>query len=299
VAVAIDTRAFLDSIPATLLEASRRLLSDGCVGELAEAGGGAQAVVRDGSHVCQPWVGIVDRTFAAECDCPCEQDDLCVHAVAVALAALDDGFAWSGAATPPSTEEAAPERSVYLAAAGRLAPRQLSALVVEQATQDRLFAATLLRWAGMLDAPDDEAVTQFRNVIRYAADVTNQDRWELSDIVAAGNTLVSEVQILTVRPATLDMLDLIEEAIIVWDGLSTHLHDAYRVRTTDPDEIGDPLADAHLRVCEQLALDPIELAHRLAELIDKCGFDLCLDAPDAYVDLLGDDGMDAFEQARP
>jgi uncharacterized Zn finger protein len=151
VAVRIDVEAFRESIPAVVDEAAARLCDDGGLGELESVGGGVQAVVHDQGAVFQPWVGIVDRVFRGDCDCPHTGDDLCAHAAAVALTAFAEGVAFSGAATPPGGDPADPEQIRYVLAVRRLAPRQLADLVVEHALRDRLFAARLLDEAGMLD----------------------------------------------------------------------------------------------------------------------------------------------------
>jgi uncharacterized Zn finger protein len=295
-AVRIDTEAFLDSAPPASLEHGRKLLAEDRVDRLEQMGGGVQAVVRDGDHPFQPWVGIVEGEFTSECDCPNVYDDLCRHAVAVALLAFDEKVRWSGSATPPSV--AGPGDARFVEAARRLARRQLVTLVVEQAGKDRLFATTLLDQAGLLDSLDDATVTAFRDGVRRAMNVVNSDRWELSDLADAGRQLVAEVEVLTVRPATPELLDLVEEAILAWDGMSGDLHDAHHVRTTDPKEISASLAVAHLRVCEQLHLDPYEFAEHLADLVNRCEYDTVPDVPQAYAHLLGAAGVDTFEQLR-
>lgn len=155
-AVRIDVQAFRDSIPTAVSEAAARLSDDGSVGELESVGGGVQAVVRDSDAAFQPWVGIVERTFSGDCDCGSAGDDLCAHAVAVALTAFDADVVFSAAGTPPGAAPAEPDYADYLLAVQRLAPRQLTDLVVEHAARDRLFATLLLGQAGMLDAADGE-----------------------------------------------------------------------------------------------------------------------------------------------
>jgi hypothetical protein len=285
VAVRIDVEAFHDAIPAPVAEAATRLLDGAGVGELELVGGGVQAVVRDGTATFQPWVGIVEGVFTGDCDCGTVADDLCAHAVAVALSAFDAGVAFSGAATPPGATPEEPERAEYLRAVRLLSPRQLADLVVARALTDRLFATLLLGKAGMLDATDQSGLADFRAAIKDASNATT-GRWEISDVESAGHRLAAEVEILCARPATVAMLDLVEEAILVWDELSGHLHDAYHVRRTDPAEISEPLVDAHRDLCERLDLDPDEIAERLTRLIDQCDYDT-VDAG-AYADLLGD-----------
>jgi uncharacterized Zn finger protein len=149
VAVRIDVQAFCDSVPAAVGAAAERLRQDGGVGELASAGGGVQAVVRDGQAAFRAWVGIVERDFAGDCECAPDGVDLCAHAVAVALTAFATDVVFASAATPPGAE---PERAEYLEAVQRLAPDQLADLVADYAVRDRHFAALLLDEAGLLDA---------------------------------------------------------------------------------------------------------------------------------------------------
>lgn len=289
-AVSINTQAFHDCIPPVMREAASRLRLSGSVGDLEQVGGGVQAVVRDGRDIVQPWVGVVDRAFTSECECSSD-DDLCVHAVAVALTAFDGDVDWSGAATPPSLAEVSDEQDRYAAAVERLARRQLTALVVAQATRDELFATTLLREAGMLDADDDHSLRRFAHVLGEVAAVTSGSRWGIHDIETAGERLVTEVEILCAHPATLDALGLVEQAIVIWDDLSGYLADAHYMRRTDPEEVSEPLVEAHLGLCEQLDLPPAQLAERLTALMHKCQYDT-LDV-DGYADLLGDH-MDAL-----
>src|SRR5262249_28348403 len=242
-AVRVNIQAFRDSIAPTTCEAASLLLLSGSVDDLEQIGGGVQAVVRDGPTVVQPWVGIVHGAFTSECECSSDDDssddELCVHAVAVALTAFDRDVRWSGAATPPSRAEDSVEHARYATAVGRLARRQLTALVVKQAAKDRLFANTLLREAGMLHAADhdSDSLHRFAQVLREVADVTSGSRWQIHHIEAAGQRLVAEVEILCVHPATLDMLDLVEQAILVWDGLCGYLVDAYSTREIEPTDI--------------------------------------------------------------
>jgi hypothetical protein len=295
VAVRVNIQAFRDSVAPTTCEAASLLLLSGSVGDLEQAGGGVQAIVRDGPTAVQPWVGIVDGAFTSECECSSDdelsddelsEDELCVHAVAVALTAFDRDVRWSGAATPPSAAEVSVEHTRYATAVERLARRQLTALVVEQAAKDQLFANTLLRQAGMLHAVDHDSLHRFAQVLREVAAVTSGSRWQIHHIEAAGQRLVTEVKILCAHPATLDMLDLVEQAILVWDELAEYLIDAYYTRETEPDEISEPLVEAHVGLCEQLGLAPAMLAERLTDLVNKCHYDT-LDI-DAYADLLAE-----------
>lgn len=260
-AVRIDVEAFRDSIPAAVHDAAVRLRGDGGIGGLESVGGGVQAAIQDGGAVFQPWTGIVDRDFTGVCDCPTTGDDLCAHAVAVALTAFERGVPFSGAATPPGADPDDPQQARYVLAARRLAPGQLADLVVEHALRDRLLATRLLSEAGMLDAADGSHLADFRTAIREAVDATTGE-WEIHDLAAAGQRLVAEVEILGVYPATPAMLDLVEQAIIVWDDLAGHLK--------VPGQVSESLLDAHRDLCERLDLDPDEVADRLNDLAREC-----------------------------
>ncbi|MFI7081945.1 hypothetical protein ACIBO1_32135 [Micromonospora sp. NPDC049903] len=237
-----------------------RLLADGNVGELESAGGGVQALVRDHDATFQPWVGIVDGIFTGDCDCGISGDDLCAHAVATALTAFHAGATFSGAATPPGAAPGAPKHARYLQAVQRLSPRQLAELVAGHAARDRLFATLLLGEAGMLDTAGTSGLADFRTAVRDASTVTAGSKWQISDVETTGHRLAAEVEILCAHPATPAALDLVEEAILVWDDLSGHLRDAYDITRTEPQEIAEPLVGAHRDLCERLDLASDEIA---------------------------------------
>jgi uncharacterized Zn finger protein len=146
VAVLIDVAAFRSSVPAEVAEAAERLLDNGDVSDPEAVGGGARAVVTDGGSRFEPWVGVVDRAFTGDCDCPAEPSDdgLCAHAVAVALAAFEDGLRFAAAGVPHGEDTAEPGRAELRRAAESLNPRDLTELVIDQALRDPEFAALLL-----------------------------------------------------------------------------------------------------------------------------------------------------------
>ncbi|XVV14288.1 SWIM zinc finger family protein [Actinoplanes sp. CA-131856] len=287
-AVRIDVSAFRSSISAQLVTAAEQLSRDGGVGGLEAVGGGARAVVRDSGIRFQPWVGVVDQALIGDCDCEAGSGDgdFCAHAVAVALSAFEAGVRFSAAGRPHGAGPIEPEQTDYLRAVQSLGPRQLTALVVEQAVRDRLFATLLLGKAGMLAPVDESALAGFQAVIREAANATTGTSWEIADVEEAGRRLVAEVEILCARPETPAMLDLIEQAIAVWDELAGHLLDAYYARRIDPEEISELLVGAHRDLCERLDLDPEEIIERLERLLDRCHHDTIDTA--VYSELLGE-----------
>jgi hypothetical protein len=61
------------------------------------------------------------------------------------------------------------------------------------------------------------------------------------------------------------------------------------------EDIGSALAEVHLRVCQVLCPDPLELATRLAALVKGADGDTFLDLPEGYVDVLGAPGVSEFK----
>lgn len=287
-AVRIDVSAFRGSISAGVVTAAERLLREGGVGDPEPVGGGARAVVSDGGVRFQPWVGVVDQALIGDCDCAAgaDEDDFCVHAVAVALSAFEAGVKFSAEGRPHGAGPVEPEHADYLRAVRRLGPRQLAELVVEQAVRDRLFATVLLGKAGMLAPVDESALAGFQAVIREVSNVTTGSRWEIADVEDAGRRLAAEVEILCARPVAPAVLEVVEQAIAVWDELAGHLIDAYRTRRLDPEEISEQLVEAHRDLCERLDLGPDEVADRLGRLLDRCHHDTV--DTDIYADLLGE-----------
>jgi hypothetical protein len=255
-AVLIDVQAFRESVPVEVAEAAGRLRD---VGDVEAAGGGAQAVVRDGGSAFRPWVGVVGRAFTGDCDCGRTGEDLCSHAVVVALAAFQAGVVFSASGTRPGA--GAGEQAELVRAVQRLAPRELTDLVVEHALRDRLFATRLLAGAGLVESADESGL---RAAIEEAKRVT-AGRSGVAEVEAAGDALVAEVEILAAQPGTVAVLDVVEKAIEVWDEMSVRPDDG-----AAPEDIGDLLVEAHREFCERLGLPAAEIDARVRRLAERC-----------------------------
>jgi hypothetical protein len=293
VALRIDTDAFRASLPSEVLRAASELRRSGAVSAIELADGGIQAVVREGDDTYLPWVGVAGHDFTGECDCEAG-DGLCAHAVALALTGFEQGVVWSGIATPPSAAVVSAEHARFAQAVARLAPRQVADLIVTHAAQDRLFAATLLRMAGLLEPCGESALQDFRLALREVSNATT-GRWQISDVETAGQRLAAEAEILCAHPASEAALELVEKALLVWDELSGHLHDGYYDRRIDPEEVGYPLTEAHRTLCERLGLNPGEVAERVTALVGRCNYDT-LDV-EAYSELLSDEDFEALSRS--
>jgi hypothetical protein len=290
-AVRIDEDAVRDSVDADVLSKADELLSSAAVGEITAVGGGATALVRAGHDLrYETWVGVVGGDFIGECDCDSSDsspDELCAHAVAVTLSAVRDRFPWSSAATPPS-EAMDPEVRRFATMASGLSPRRLIVLIAEFAASDRRIATRLMAQAGVLGPLTEAELATLRRLIDSLAREATTGRWDMHDVVKAGEAIIAELDVLAQRPASEGALLLVEHAAVLWDELASHLFDDWEHFDGVPEEMGSRLREIHLRLCEELQPDPDELARRLEKIITRSEeFTSCLDAPDEYQPLLG------------
>ncbi|WP_215541551.1 hypothetical protein [Amycolatopsis sp. CA-230715] len=105
----LDAEMLLASVGQDLSESGRKCLARTEIRDLEVEDGGASAVLDDpDSELFGVWVGVVNGVLTAECDCADEAlDDVCEHAVAVALKALESGFTFSS--IPAYAEDDDPE----------------------------------------------------------------------------------------------------------------------------------------------------------------------------------------------
>jgi len=282
--------------------AAEELLASGQLGEITTVGGGAQSIVSsDHGPVYEVWVGVVRGAFSAECDCAdegVEPNELCVHAVAVTLAALRGGFTWSSAATPPSGAVIEPEVRRLADVAATLPPRRLAMLVAEHAAVDRRLATRLMTYAGKLGPLTDAELAVLRKTIDGIAQDATAGRWDLHDVAKAGQRIVDELEVVAMRPASAQALLLVEHAAQVWDGLSGYLYEGWETYGAEPEEIGGGLRAVHVRMCEELQPDPDQLVGRLIEILAQSDVTSCLDDPEDYMSLLGRERITTLRRRR-
>jgi hypothetical protein len=103
-AVRLTEDALCAAVKPEVFDTAREMFLAGRVGEITERWGGATACVgvrEEGTTPLDVWVGIVDSELEAECGCGADPDaDLCPHAVALTLAAVDAGFTWRPSSIP-------------------------------------------------------------------------------------------------------------------------------------------------------------------------------------------------------
>jgi hypothetical protein len=296
VAVRLDAETLLGLVEQDLRSAGEEYLAQGQISHLEAEDGGASATVTDpAGESMDVWVGVVNGALTGECDCPDrEPEALCGHAVAVALAALGQGIAWSSIASPPAAVVDQEERR-FAEVARELTQEKLIGLVSQQAAADRYFAAQLLAAAGRLAPPGPDEIKAGREFVEAAARLTDGPGWQVHDIVTAGTIMAAELELLAARPANAELLALMEEAIEVWDRLVVHIYDAGEAEDGASADIGIALADLHVQLCEECGPEPVELARRLAHLVNSAEAESFLEAPDAYAEILGPDGLAEFE----
>lgn len=298
-AVHIDIDALRDAAGSVACDAADKFRAGGQPTPIVAAGGGASCVIREAGHPpYEVWVGCTADGFTAECDCPA-LDELCGHAVALTMAAMESGFVWSSAATPPSVVELDPRVAELAELAHTLPARRLALLVAEWAAADRVLETRLLAYTGQLAPLTDAELADVRRTIdNLAHEAISGNHWDLHDVEKAGRAIVEEVRVLTQRPATSEALLLVERAARAWDGLAGYLYDAWETYEEEPAEIGGALRAAHVQLCEQVQPDPDELAVRLAEIIGAAEYDSCLDEPGDYLGVLGRHRVKALRSHR-
>lgn len=168
-----------------------------------------------------------------------------------------------------------------------MARRPRSRLVATHAATDRRLRVRLLVEAGQLGPLTESEVDQLRRTLGSIAAEATTGRWQMHDIVTAGEAIISELEIIAVRPASVPALLLVEDAAALWDGLAAHLFDDWEHFDGVPEEMGERVRQVHLQLCEQLRPDPRELTERLDRIISAAEAVSCLDAPHDYLTYRG------------
>jgi hypothetical protein len=296
--VRLSEDALRGAVGSAVFDAARELFLAGAVGEITPVRGGASASVGSEPGGDLPgrdlpgrdldvWVGVVDSELEAECGCGTgEGDDLCHHAVALALAAVDSGFTWRP--VPAGDVPEIDPRVHGLQEAARRVPHDVLALIVaEFAVDDRPLEARLLVEAGELGPVSRaEAAGTLRSLDAVAQDATC-GHWQRHDVVTAGEAIIETVETLGQRPASLPALRVVEHAARLWDGLAAHLFDDFAHFEGVPEEMGARMRRVHLRLCGSLDPDDLtDLAERLQEIAEAAEHVSCLDAPEEYAPFL-------------
>ncbi|MET9182503.1 hypothetical protein ABZX88_30470 [Kitasatospora aureofaciens] len=298
-AVSIATDTVRAAASAQAYCGGEMLLTAGAVRNLEHGFGGANADVVDGTRTWQVWVGVVGRVLTGGCDCADRRATvLCPHMVAAALAAVRAGFTWN--ALPESRPDARtvdPAERRFRALARTLDAAELVALIARHAVRDRMLSTDLEAVTGCLGAPGVEDLERLRALVDEARAIPDSRyEYDLHDVATAGRAVVAELQVLALRPPSVELLDAVEYTAERWDHLAGVLSQDWRTYDEEAREIGSAIAAVHSGLCERLRIDPAKLAERLARLADVCETDSCLYPTGRYRHLLGRDGLQAFER---
>ncbi|WP_405106316.1 hypothetical protein OG559_21355 [Micromonospora sp. NBC_01405] len=298
-AVRIDIDALRGEAGAVACDAADKLLAAGQPAAITLDGGGASCVIREaGQPPYEVWVGITADGFTSDCDCR-SSAELCAHAVALTVVAVQDEFDWSSAAISVSAPEIDPRVAELAELARGIPTKRLALLVAEWAATDRILETRLLAQAGQL-APLTAAELDDvgRTIDNIAHEATSGDRWDLHDVEKAGRAIVEEVRVLAERPATEEALLVVERAARAWDRIVPPFLDAWETYEEEPGEIGGALRAVHVQLCEQVQPDPDGLSERLAGIVGAAEVDSCLDEPWDYLGVLGRDRVKALRNRR-
>ena len=154
VAVRLDADTVSSLVGPDLARIGREHLDQGRVFELAQDDGGVVAVVLDSARKeFDVWVGVVNGALTGECDCEEDDGPLCGHAVAVTLAALEDGIPFTSVIEQDEDDDE--DRFAEIAAA--LTFDQLVDLVARQAVADPDFADELMAMADEDEDAEEQA----------------------------------------------------------------------------------------------------------------------------------------------
>ncbi|WP_431681297.1 hypothetical protein [Kitasatospora sp. KL5] len=295
--IAVDT--VRSAASAKAYRGGEKLLAASAVKRLEPGYGGANADVADGTQTWQVWVGVVGRALTGECDClDAHTGALCPHTVAVALAAVQAQFPWIALPmSRPDSQTVDPKERRYRDLAKTLDTAELIALIARHAVRDRQLAMDLQVVTGRLGAPGAGDLASLRALVDEAREIPDgRYEYDLHDIVTAGRAVVAELQVLALRPPSVELLDAVEYAAECWDYLAGVLSQDWRTYDRESREIGSAIGAVHVGLCEQLQVDPAELAERLAKLAAECETDSFLNLPASYRHLLGPDGVAVFER---
>ncbi len=156
-AVQFDIDDVRDAVDPELFERAEKLLDSGGLGEFTAFGGGVTCLVPNGTEPgYEVWVGVVATALTGECGCvaaEADPDELCLHALALAIGALDADFVWSSAATPPSQASISPKVAQLAEIAATVPTRHLVMLVAEHAATDSRLETRLLTYADQFGGP--------------------------------------------------------------------------------------------------------------------------------------------------
>ena len=261
---------------------------EGAVGLLEEDGKSVTATVQ-GTHRYRVSLAVDEEELEYDCTCPVGTDGLfCKHAVAVALSWLEN----SGAETFPPDEAAKPKKKRITKAEQlrqyleTLSDAKLRDLLLDAAERDRSFRDKLLLTAR---SATSKGIADLRGIVNQATRVNRYDE-DAYDYTERLNDLADLLET-RIDDGDAELVKLIEEAILQAEGGQEQIDDS------DGDTYSgiERLSEVHLRACQRLHPDPVELAERLFEYQMEGGSEAFYTILPDYAAALGEAGLARYE----
>ncbi|NEP19718.1 MAG: hypothetical protein F6J97_22985 [Leptolyngbya sp. SIO4C1] len=241
------------------------------------------------SYQVQLWLQ-GDRLMS-RCTCPLGVDDLfCKHCVAVGLAWIDE--------PPPHRPDGKPSAKAgttmrdvhdYLA---RQQPETLVQMILERAMEDARWREQLLMKTAADQATGADIGT-FRRALKNAIAVDDYVDYYAADSYIDGvETVVDGLEDLLEAGYASDVITLSEEAITLLEGAFDAVDDSSGYLSL----VANQVQALHYRACETARPDPRALAERLFHLELNSGFGFFHSALETYANLLGDEGLESYQQ---
>ncbi len=281
-----DTRTF---------ERGMAYFHDGAVSRLEEHEGAVRASVR-GTHRYRVELAVAgDGGLAYACNCPVgDQGVFCKHAVAVALAWLENSGEEVFHAEETAREKPRKKRKTYGEVireyVATLDKDALQELLLEAVELDRTLRDKLLFAARTAQASDFPSM---RTTVRQVTRISRPLGWREAD--EYGNSLMSLADTLRrmlAGPDAAQVVELTELAIAGAEKSLEHIDDSGGGVMPGILE----LASVHLDACQRTRPDPVKLAERLFRLQVEGKWDTFYDVLPAYAEPLGKGGLRRYRE---
>ncbi len=261
---------------------------EGAVGLLEEDGHTVTAAVQ-GTHRYHVSLSVSEEELEYDCTCPVGADGLfCKHAVALALSWLEN----SGEETFPPNDTAKPKKKRMTKAEQlrqyleTLPEAKLRDLLMDAAERDRSFRDKLLIAA---QSATSKGIADLRGIVNQATRVNRYDE----DAYNYAERLNDLADLLETRidDGDAELVELIEDAILQAEGGQEQIDDS----EGDTYSGIERLSEVHLRACQRLNPDPVELAERLFEYQMQGGSEAFYTILPDYAAALGETGHARYE----
>lgn len=261
---------------------------EGAVGVIDEDGDTISATVT-GTHPYHVELTNCDGELDYDCTCPVGEDgDFCKHAVALALAWLENGGKEVFHDDAPKKKRASKADTLrqYLET---LSESELRDTLIDAAERDPDLRDRLIFAA---KGRDSRGIADLRGLINQATNIRGHVDWR--DAWQYGERLTELAAVLEKRIDSGDakLVELIEQAITQAETALEHIDDS----NGDVYPGIERLRDAHLLACSRLHPDPVALADRLFRYQMEGAWDTFYTILPTYEAALGESGLARYQE---